>query len=247
MAQAPDAESPDILATTMAGPKAIRGGVIRTAGYGAGIALSLISTPLLVRHLGVKDLGGYVAVLSLVTIVALISDAGLTVVALREYAVRDEEGRRRLLSNVVALRFAMSLVGAVFATLFALVAGYSSSLLLGTVCAGIGVVLLSVQQTLTVPLAAQLRLGIVTGLDVLRQGLTVAGIVALVVGGAAVTAFLALQIPVGIGVLVVTILVLRGRIALAWFERGEWPYLLRQILPVAAASVLAAFFYRIAI
>src|SRR5688572_33282559 len=79
----------DLLDTPLAGPAAIRGGVVRAAGYLVGVVLSVGSAALLFRHLGVADAGRYVTVLSLVTIAGGLSDLGLTAIAIRELAVRD--------------------------------------------------------------------------------------------------------------------------------------------------------------
>lgn len=241
-------EPPDVLASTEAGGLAIRGGILRVGGYVAGIALALASVPFLTRHLGVEDFGRYVTVLALIAVAGLISDAGLTVVGVREYAVRDAEGRARLMRNLVGLRALIAAIGSAGATVFALLAGYGEAMVAGTVLAGIGLVLVVVQQTYTVPLQAELRLGLVTALDLARQGLTVAAILALVVAGAGLVEFLAIPLPVGVAVAVATVAaVRRRRIIRPAFDWDEWRYLTREALPVAIASTIGAFFYRIAI
>jgi O-antigen/teichoic acid export membrane protein len=238
----------DILATRHAGPKAIRGGMLRAIGYGAGLLLSLASAPLLLRHLGVEDFGGYVTVLSLIAIVGLVADAGLTVVAVREYSVRDADGRRSLIANVSAVRTALSVTGGVGAVAFALAVGYDRDLVVGTALAGTGLVLMITQQTYTVPLMAQLRLGAVTALEFMRQALTVAGILALIAAGATLTAFFAVSVPVGLLVAAATAIVIkRDELVRPAFDLPEWRYLLREAVPVAAASILAALFYRLAV
>jgi O-antigen/teichoic acid export membrane protein len=249
MADPPNkAEPDDVLGTRRAGPLAIRGGVIRTLGYGAGLLLALVSAPLLLRHLGVVDFGHYVTVVSLVAIVSLVSDAGLTVVGVREYSTRDAEGRRRLMENLVALRIAVTLVGVVLAVAFALVAGYEQPLVVGTALAGVGLLLTMVQQTYTVPLNAELRLGLITGIDLLRQFLTVVAIVGLVIAGATLVPFLAIPIPVGIVLLLVTLWAIRRRAELTpLIDRAEARYLLKETIPAATASALANLFYRVAI
>jgi O-antigen/teichoic acid export membrane protein len=246
--QTPTSPQGDVLASREAGPKAIRGGMVRTLGYGAGLLLSLASAPLLLRHLGVEDFGKYITVLSLITIVGLVSDAGLTVVGVREYSVRDADGRRRLMSNLVTLRVTITVAGLVFATAFALVAGYEQAMVIGTLVAGVGLLLTMVQQTYTVPLSSALRLGLVSGLDLLRQTLTVVGIVALVVAGAGLVGFLAIPVPVGLALVAATLLAVRGSSALRpEIDRDEVRYLLKETLPAATASVLASSFYRVAI
>jgi O-antigen/teichoic acid export membrane protein len=239
---------PDVLGSAEAGGLAIRGGILRIAGYGAGIALALVSVPLLTRHLGVDDFGRYVTVVSLIAIVGLISDAGLTVVGVREYSQRDPGSRARLVGNLVGLRAVIATAGAAAATGFAVIAGYSGAMVAGTALAGAGLVLMVMQQGWTVPLQSDLRLGLVTALDLARQVLTVAGVLALIAAGAGLVEFLGLSVPVGIVVAAMTVVAIRGRsVVRPAFDRDEWRYLAREALPVAIASTIGSFFYRVAI
>lgn len=238
----------DILASEEAGGLAIRGGILRVGGYAAGLAFALVSIPFLTRHLGVDEFGRYVTVLALIAIAGLISEAGLTVVGVREYSVRDAEGRARLVRNLVGLRALIAAIGVAAATAFALAAGYSDAMVLGTLLAGIGLVLTVVQQAYTIPLQADLRLGLVTALDLARQVLSVAAILALVAAGAGLVEFLAVPVPVSFVVAAATVLaVRRNRIVRPAFDWDEWRYLTREALPVAIASTIGSFFYRIAI
>jgi O-antigen/teichoic acid export membrane protein len=239
---------PDVLDSSEAGSRAVRGGAMRSIGYFAGLALALVSTPLLTRHLGVVDFGYFVTVGSLIVIVTILADAGLTTVGVREYAVRDAAGRHRLMRNLVAVRLIVAAVGAAGAVFFAVAAGYEGVLVAGTALAGGGLVFTMAQHTYVIPLTAELRLGLATMLDLLRQALTVAGVVLLVAAGAGLLAFFILPIPVGIAVLVTTLLLVRGHRGLRpRADREEWQYLLAETLPAAAASVLASLFYRVAI
>jgi O-antigen/teichoic acid export membrane protein len=238
----------DILDSSAAGGQAIRGGAVRSIGYFAGLALALISTPLLTRHLGVADFGRYVTVVSVIVIVTILADAGLTTVGVREYAVREADGRHRLMRNLVAVRLVVAAIGAAAAVLFALAAGYDDVLVAGTALGGVALLFTMAQYTYVIPLTAELRLGLATMLDLLRQVLTVAGVVTLVVAGAGLLAFFVLPIPVAIVVLAVTLLTIRShRGVRPRADREEWQYLLAETLPAAAASVLASLFYRVAI
>src|SRR4051812_50178223 len=97
----------DVLATPAAGPAALRGSVMRTATYLFGIALSLASAPLLVRHLGIAEFGRYITVASLMNLVAGVTEGGVNAIALREYATLEQhrraEGMRSLLGGRPAL------------------------------------------------------------------------------------------------------------------------------------------------
>jgi O-antigen/teichoic acid export membrane protein len=238
----------DLLDTPEAGPTVIRGGVLRAGGYILGIALTVASTPLLIRHLGVVDYGRYLTVVSLIFIVAGVTEAGLTNIGVREYTERDADGRRAVVGNLVGLRISLTVVGVVCATAFAVVAGYDSAQVLGCLLAGAGLVLTVMQASYVVPLSSQLRLGWVTVAELVRQVLTVVGIVALVVAGASLAPFFALPIVAGAGALAFTVWVLHGDVRLRpSFARREWWALVRDALPYAAATALGIVYFRVTV
>jgi O-antigen/teichoic acid export membrane protein len=239
---------PDLLDTPDAGPMAIRGSLLRVIGYGAGMLLSLVSVPLLIRHLGNSEYGRYVTVISLVTIVQGVTDVGLGQIGVREFASRSGAERELLMRNLLGVRFGLTSLGVALATAFAAVAGYGHAVLIGTLAAGIGMVLTVVQGTFAIPLAAKLRLGWVTALDLLRQILSVAAIVMLVLAGAKLLAFLAISVPVAIVVLVATIVLVFGTMPMRpSFHRSEWVTLIRAVLPFAAAVVIATLYLRVTV
>jgi O-antigen/teichoic acid export membrane protein len=244
----PLAIEPDLLDTPSAGPAAIRGSLLRTAGYLVGIGLSLVSVPLLFSHLGVDDYGRYVTVIAFVTIVQGITDVGLGQIGVREFAIRAGAQRERLMRNLVGVRLTLTACGVGLATAFAGVAGYGHAVTIGTLIAGVGMVLAVLQGTFALPLAAQLRLGWITALDLLRQILSVGGIVVLVLAGSRLLGFLAISVPVGIVVLAVTLVVVRGGMPMRpSFERAEWTLLMRSVLPFAAAVVVGTFYLRLTV
>ena len=161
------------LDTPQAGPAAIRGSLLRFGGYGVGVLLSVVSISFLIRHLGVSSFGQYVTVISLVTIVQGVTDAGLTTIGVREYSLRSAEARDSLMRSLLGVRLVLTSTGVLLATGFAAVAGYGGALVLGTLLAGTGLLFTVTQATLAVPLASRLQLGWVTGLDLLRQLLLV--------------------------------------------------------------------------
>ena len=230
-----------------AGARAIRGGSLRVLGYGVGALCALVTAPFVIRHLGVEEFGGYVAALALISVVALASDAGLTLVGLREYAVRDEASRARLLDSLMALRLAVVTAGVAVACGFAAISGYDPALIAGTALAGAGLLLVVVEQTCSVALSSQLRFGAVTVLEVGRAALTAAGLLALVALGAGVTSLLAVSIPVGAVIALLARHLLRGHGIRPRYDRPEWTYLIREAIPVAIASSIGSLFYRSAI
>jgi O-antigen/teichoic acid export membrane protein len=239
---------PDILATTQAGPAAIRGGALRVSGYMAGVLLSVLSAALLFRHLGVVQTGEYVTVLAIVTITSGLTDVGLTAIGVREYAIRDPVARDELMRSLLGMRVVLTSVGVAGAVAVAAALGYRHTVVVGTLLAGIGLVLQSLQTAFAVSLQARLRLGLVTATEVLRQLLTVLFIVALVLLGAELLPFLAITIPIGVIVLSATVQLVRGDVPLRpSFHLRAWGPLVRDTLPFALATAIGVVYFRVAI
>ena len=121
---AADRSSADILDSREAGGMIIRGGGLRFGGYVGVVALSVLSASLLTRHLGPVRFGEYTTVLSLVAVFAAITDAGMSAIGTREYAVREGAAREELMRDLLGLRMLLTLVGVVCVLAFALAAGY---------------------------------------------------------------------------------------------------------------------------
>ena len=237
----------DLLDSAAAGPAAIRGSFLRTGGYLVGVLLSVVSVPLLFHHLGQAVYGRYVDVIALVTIVQGVTDVGLGQIGVREYATRVGD-RDRLMRSLVGVRLLLTSIGVLLALAFAIAAGYGSAVVAGTIVAGVGMVITVAQGTYVIPLAAELRLGWVTALDLVRQVLTVGGIVTLVLVGSSLFPFLALTVPVALIVLGMTVVLVRGTVSLApAFDRAEWSLLVRTVLPFAAAVVVATIYLRLTV
>jgi O-antigen/teichoic acid export membrane protein len=238
----------DLLGSSAAGPAAIRGGVLRAGGYVGGVLLSVGAAAMLFRHLGVVDGGRYVTVISLVAIAGGISDAGLTAIGVREMAVRAGADRDRFARNLLGMRVLLTLAGAAGAVAFAAIAGYDRVMVLGTALAGAGLVFQNTQLTLAAPLMSGLRLGLVTATDLLRQLLTVLGIVVLVVAGASLLPFFAVMIVASLATLVLTAVLVRRDMPLRpAFHPSELRGLMRDVLPFSAASAAHVMYFRVAI
>ena len=238
-------EPSDLLDTPDAGPVAVRGGAVRVVGYAAGVLLTVASAAVLFRHLGVEDSGRYLTVLALTAIVTGVTDVGLTTIGMRELAVREEGEKRRLMRDLLGLRLVLATAGVAAAGAFALVAGYDSDMVVGLFLAGIGVIAVTLQATLSIALMVQLRLGWVTILDLIRQALFVAGIFVLVAGDAGVVPFLALAGPTAAVSLILTAWIVGDTVPLVpAFDYQRWRALLREVLPFAAATIVAAVYFR---
>jgi len=235
----------DVLRTPQAGARVIRGGALRGLGYGAGILLAAGTSVLLLRYLGVVDFGRYATVAALLGIVSGITDAGLTAVGARELAVRRPAERAAVLRNLVALRLVVTPIGVGFAVLFALVAGYDSTLVYGTLLGGLGVLLVNTQATMMMPLSVELRLGALTAFEVARAALTLAGVGLLVALGTGLLPFFGVQAAVGAVVLAATPLVLQRAGLLPTIDRPVARMLVREALPLAAALAMNVVYFRV--
>lgn len=237
----------DILRTPAAGGRLIRGSIVRAAGYAVSLLLGVGTAVLLLRYLSVDDFGRYATVMALIGIVAGVTDAGLTAVGSREMAVEPPgAGRVRLLSNLVTLRLATTTLGVAAAVGVAAALGYDDVLVAGTALAGLGILLLSAQTMMTLPLWVELRIVALTAFEVARNALTLVGIALLVAFGASLLPFFVVPIGVGLVVLAVT------PAAIGWssgirpgFDRAVLVRLFRETLPLAAAVVMSVVYVRL--
>lgn len=233
----------DVLDSTEAGGRIIRGGVLRLGSYVVMLALSVLSAALLTRHLRPVRFGEYTTVLSLVGVVASITDAGMSTVGTREFAVREGADRDELMRDLLGLRMMLTTLGVLLVSAFALAAGYDTALLAGAVLASLGTIALVVQHTHTIPLTAALRLGPLSALDLARQALTVAAIVALVALGAGVLPLLAVALAVNLALIPPTAALARNQISLRMgLHPHQWLSLLRLTLSYSLATTVGTIY-----
>ena len=207
------------------------------------VALSVLATALLTRHLGVIRFGYYTTVLSLVGIVAAITDAGMSTIGTREFAVREGGERDALMRDLLGLRVILTGLGVLLVTAFALAAGYGTALLAGAVLASLGTIALVVQHTYTIPIGAALRLGTLSALELARQALSVAAIVALVLLGAGVLPLLAVVLAVNLVLIAPTAVLARHQISLRVRLRPRhWLALLRLTVSFSLASAVGTLY-----
>jgi O-antigen/teichoic acid export membrane protein len=244
-----DADPPaDVLDTSRAGPLALRGSAMRTGGYVGGMLLALVSVPLLIRHLHQTGFGRYVTVLSIATIAASLTEGGVNTIALREFASRTGDARDEAMAHLLGIRLLLSAVGVCAATAFAAAAGYSTTMILGTAIASVGLTVQLLQTLLTVPLQGTMRLGWVAVGDLVRNGVSTLLIVALVLAGAGIVPLLAVITPACLSALLLTGWLVRGsmplRPALSFAAYGP---LLRETFPFAVAIALSSVYFRVTV
>lgn len=235
----------DILDTPEAGAKVIRGSALRGVSYGSTILLSLISIPLLIRYLGVEDYGRYATVMALVLIVSGLTEAGLSSIGVREYSTLEGGARGRFMRALLGIRLSLTFAGSAAAIAFALAAGYSATLVAGVVVGGVGLMIATVASTYGVALASTLRLGWIAVLEVLRQVVTVVGIVVLVLADAPLLAFFVVPIAAYVADLAVLLIITRSDVPrLPTVDAELWREVLANALPFAAATAIGFIYYR---
>jgi len=237
----------DVLATAAAGPRALRGGGLRLLAFGAGTLVSVFSAALLLRHLGRADTGRYATVLSLVAIVASLSDLGLTAVGVREISSRPQAERSDLARDLLGLRITLTLLGGLITTGIAAVA-YSPRLAAGVALASIGLLLQTIQDNYSLSLVVGLRFGWIALLDFMRLLFTAIATALLVLVGATLLPFLGMSIPVGLLLIAGTVLLIRGSRSLApSFDVARWRGFLAGMVPYSLAIAASALYFRVAI
>lgn len=240
---APAPDPTDVLDTTLAGNRVIRGGALRTLAYAGGIVCGIASASLMIRHLGVVDFGRYAVVVSLVSLVGGISEAGLTNIAVREFSVRRGADRDRFMQNVLGIRLAVTLLGLVAAVIFALVAGYANVMVVGVVVFGAALLATVAQQTLSTPLASGLRFVWISLLELTRQVGSVVAVLLLVLASARLLPFLAAPAAVGVVILVLTVPLVRGRIPLVpALDRAAAREIVKAAFAYSAASAVGTIY-----
>lgn len=237
----------DLLATSAAGPAAVRGGALRVGGYMVGMLVNAASAALLFRHLGRVETGRYVLALSLVAIVGALSDLGLTAVGVRAISSRSTSDRWIVARDLLGLRVALTVVGGGAVTAVA-AWGYSGMLAAGVALASLGLLLQATQDNFVLSLTVSLKLGWVAALDLTRQLLTAVTVVLLVLADAGLVPFLAISIPVGMIVLTLTLRLVHGTRQLSpTFNWQRWRPLLTAVLPYSAAVAASALYFRVSI
>lgn len=237
----------EILDSRAAGGIAIRGGTIRTAAFGGSLLLALLSAPLVVRHLGDADFGRYSSVLAVVMIVTGLTEGGVNAVATRALAsAADQRERDRMMGDLLGLRLVLSVAGIVVAVGFTAVAGYGGELVLGTLCAGIGMLLTVTQSLFGAVLQARLRFGVASAIELARGVLTTALVVVLVIAGAPLLAFLVIIIPAALLTLVLNVYAVRRTTVLRpAIHPARWMALLRETAVFAVAVAVNSLYFRL--
>jgi O-antigen/teichoic acid export membrane protein len=242
------APAANVLDSGAAAGQAIRGGLLRTGGHGLGIVLSLVSVPFMIRHLGVVDYGYYITVTAILILIQGFTEAGLTNLGVREFAVLHGDARDALLRNLLGLRLALTLAGVALFAVIAVLTGAEHLIVVGTIISGVGLLFAVTQQSHAIALTGTLRLGWVTVMDLLRQGSLSIIVLALVVVHAGLVAFYwANVLATGLMMGATFLLLRRERLLGPAFHLATWRALLRETLPFALAVAVGTIYTRVAV
>lgn len=241
-----DAAPEHVLDSREAGSRFLRGSTLRLGAFAVGIAAGVGATPLAVHHLGRARWGQYATVTSIMFIAAALTEGGLGQMGARELSVGDAGAREEFVRDLLGMRIALTLLGALVAFCFSLAAGYERVVVEGTAIAGVGMLLVNISGTLALPLSVELRLGSVALTELVPQLATAVTMVILVVFGAGLLPFFAASVAAGATGLLLTASIVRSRISLLpAFRARRWRPLLRQTIVYAAATATGAIYYRI--
>jgi O-antigen/teichoic acid export membrane protein len=240
----PVKESPaDILDTGKAGGLVMRGALLRLAGFAIGAMLTAASAILLTRHLGVARFGQYATIIAVATLVAQLTEGGLTSLATRDFALATPERKAKLMGDRLGLQLVTTLVAVAICGVFALSAGYGAVRTWGTLAAALGLGLAMLQITVAVPLVASLRFGATSGLELARQAILVCLTVTFVLLGAGLLPFLVALIPSSLAALAGTWVLARQEVSLRpAFDARAWVALIRPALVLSLATGVATIY-----
>jgi O-antigen/teichoic acid export membrane protein len=237
-------EEQHTLDSAQAGERFIRGSFGRLAAYVVSVLMSLISAPLVIRHLGSADYGTYAIVQAIVFIIGGFTEGGLNALGIREYS-SGRPDRDVVLRNLVGLRVTATATAIVVVALVATLVGARAVVVDGVLLAGAGLTITVVGENYGIPLSAELRINTVSLLGLAQQAALTACYLALVITGGRILPLLASTVVSGSVLLLGTAAVVGRRVSIApSFDPRIWRQLLRETLPYALASAVGIIYFR---
>lgn len=234
----------DTLDSSTAGGRIIRGSIVRLVAFGVSLLASLVSAPLVIRHLGPKGYGYFATVTAIVFIIGGFTEGGLNTLGTREFA-SGRPDRIRMLRNLVGLRVTATAAGVAFAAIIAAAVGASHMIAYGILLSGTGLIVTITGENYGIPLATELRITAASVLGLAQQLALTITYVVLVIVGAGTLPLLASTIVSGAVLLGGTAFLIRSQVSIVpAFDRGEWATLLRETLPYAMASAVGIIYFR---
>jgi len=217
--------------------------LVQVIGKVISTVLSLISVGLLTRYLGQEGFGNYSLVFAYLSVFGIFSDLGLQLTMIRELAQKKEKS---IYGAFFWTKFFLVFFSTLLSWLFLLFFPYSKFIKIAILITSFGFALGSLNNFGIVIFQAQLRLDLVTFVDVISRVVTVGFIVLFISLGKGLYSILNTIL---IGNLVgsfLIILVLRKFITFDFkFDFNLAKKIVRQSLPVGLTSILTLLYFKI--
>jgi O-antigen/teichoic acid export membrane protein len=238
----------DLLATSAAGRRFLRGVSMRSVSYTASLLIGATVTPFITRHLGAVRWGEYVTVASLLAIAVALTEGGLSSMGVREFSSEGSHDRRDYMSSLIGLRVVLSAIAAVASVAFALVTHFQTVMVDGTVIGCVGIFLNNLQSTFGVVLLAQLRVGWLAVIDFVMQTVSVGWLIVMVALRAPLLPFYAATtIAAGVVLALVVVLVRHDISFRPSFNLTRWRALASETFVYAAATALGVVYAQVVV
>jgi len=208
------------------------------------LALSILTTALLTRHLGVSGYGVYVTVTVYVPFFALFFDAGITTFVVRSLAT--DQARSDLFRVALGLRLALAVPVMVLAFALAALLYMDEATTRNAIAIALPIILFATVTVATsVIFQARLQMDRVALSEIVGQLAAATLIVVFVISGLSIYAVVAAAV-VGTFVNMALLLGLAARIGPIHplFVPRRWAVLLRQALPLGLALMIATVYFR---
>jgi O-antigen/teichoic acid export membrane protein len=210
------------------------------------LALAVLITSLLTRHLGVSGYGVYVIVTVYVPFFALFFDGGLTTFVVR--ALSTDPRRSDLFREALGLRIALALVVSLlaFALAWLLYSDPDEAVTRQAIAIALPVILfMSVAAAVSALFQARLQMDRVALSELVGQVTAASLVVVLVVSGASIDGVVA-AVVAGALANMVLLLILAGRVESVrpLLRPRRWLVLLRKALPLGLALMIATVYFR---
>ena len=173
----------------------IRGSLVRVTTYGVSLLVSLISAPLVIRHLDPSNYGYFATVTAIVFIIGGFTEAGLNTLGIREFATGRPDRAR--CCETSRPRMAGTARRSAYHRGVAAVIGAHEVIVFGILVAGVGLIVTIMGENYGIPLSADLRVTAVSVLGLAQQLTLTVAYVLLVIAGAGVLPLLGSTIASG--------------------------------------------------
>jgi O-antigen/teichoic acid export membrane protein len=210
------------------------------------LALSVLTTYLLTRHLGVSGYGVYVTVTAYLPFFALLIDAGITTLVVRSLSAGN--ARRDLFRESLGLRLALALAAMVvaFALAMLLYGGANDSVTRTAIAIGLPMILFATAASATNGLfQARLQMDRAALSEVTGQLVATSLIAAFVASGLSIYWVIAAVVTGTFVNMAMLLLVARRTDSVRpLFVPRRWGAMLREALPLGVALMIAAVYFR---